>query len=211
MQAYEVAPDLWVWTGRHEEIGHDVVSVYLKAGSEILLIDPILPPEDPEGFWRALDRDVLPIEGVEVHVLLTAPSHTRNSREMLDRYPGSRLWAQRSALEAVESHGVAVTDRFEPGDPLPGGLGAYPSGKPNEVVFWIPEHRTLVIGNVVFHPSEGGIALPPAAWLPEGTAHEQLRAALAPLLALGPERLLVGHGDPVLEHAGEALRQLVEH
>ncbi len=208
MEAYEVAPDLWVWTGRLEQIGSDVASVYLLAGREIVLIDPILPPEDPEGFWAALDRDVVPIEA-DVHVLLTAASHTRNAREMLERYPGGRLWAARDATAAVESHGVAVTDPFAPGDTLPGGVSAHASGKAGEVVFWLPAQRALVVGNVLFAGDDGRPVLCPEKWLPEGTTQEDLRVAVRPLLELAPELLLLSHGKPVLEQAGDALRPLL--
>src|SRR5215472_9486659 len=77
VEAFELAPDLWRWTGRRDTIGADVSCVYYRIGRDVLLFDPLLPPEDPEGFWRALDRDVLPIEG-RVHVLVTCPQHTRS-------------------------------------------------------------------------------------------------------------------------------------
>src|SRR5262249_28251585 len=127
MDAIELAPDLWWWTGRRETIGADVGSTYYKTGRFVLLFDPLLPPEDPEGFWRALDRDVLP--GDEVHVLVTRASHERSSQEMLARYPGSKRW--------------------RPGDEPPAGVVALPAGRPDEVVFWIPEHRALVVGDAL--------------------------------------------------------------
>jgi hypothetical protein len=206
VDAREVAPDLWVWTGQLESIGREAASVYLKAEQEILLFDPILPPEDPEGFWKALDRDVVPIDA-DVHVVLTAPSHTRDTAAMIARYPGARLWAAIDAVEAVEDHGVAVTDRFSPGDPLPAGVVAYASGKPPEVVFWLPGARALVVGNVIVSGEEGPM-LTPEQWLPAGTSQADLRAALEPLAGLEPELLLLSHGEPVLAGGAAALRAL---
>src|SRR5262249_3859926 len=146
----------------------EVGSIYYKTGSEILLIDPLLPPEDPEGFWRALDRDVMP--GENVLVLLTARSHTRSAHEMAGRYAGGRLW---------DSHG---------GAPPPAGMAARGSGRSSEVVFWIPEHRALVIGDVLVGDGAGGLKLGRGAGAREADA-------LRPLLELEPALVLPSHGE----------------
>ena len=169
MEAFELAPDFWRWTGRRDTIGAEVSSVYYKTGSEILLFDPLLPPEDPDGFWLALDRDVLP--GDTVLVLLTARSHTRSAHEMAGRYAGSRVW---------DAHG---------GVPLPAGVAARPTGRTSEVVFWIPEHRALVIGDVLAGDGSGGLKLGRGA----GAREVQ---ALRPLLELEPAFVLPSHGEP---------------
>src|SRR5262245_51240659 len=135
MRAVELAPGLWRWTGRRDTIGADVGSVYYKTGRFVVLFDPPLPPEDPEGFWRALDRDVGP--GDEVHVLVTRESHARSSDEMLARYPGAKRW--------------------QPGDEAPAGITAITAGRPDEVAFWIPEHRALVVGDAIVGDGSGGL------------------------------------------------------
>ena len=169
METFELAPDLWRWTGRRETIGAEVSSVYYKTGSEILLFDPLLPPEDPDGFWRALDRDVLP--GDTVLVLLTARSHTRSAHEMAGRYPGSRVW---------DAHGERAAA---------GGREGTPDRPDSEVVFWIPEHRALVIGDVLAGDGSGGLKLGRGA----GAREVQ---ALRPLLELEPAFVLPSHGEP---------------
>jgi hypothetical protein len=175
LKAFELAPDLWRWTGRRDTIGAEVSSVYYKTGSDVLLFDPLLPPEDPEGFWRALDRDVLP--GDSVLVLLTARSHTRSAHEMAGRYPGGRVW---------DTHG---------GVPLPAGVAAHPSGRTTEVVFWIPQHRALVLGDVLVGDGAGGLKLG------RGSGAREV-AALRPLLELEPALVLPSHGDPPDDPAG---------
>jgi hypothetical protein len=175
VEATELAHGLWWWTGRHDGIGADVGCVYYKTGNSVLLFDPLLPPEDPEGFWRALDRDVLPND--DVHVLVTRPSHTRSADAMLERYAGARRW--------------------ERGEPLPGGVAALPSGRPDEVLFWIPEHRALVVGDALAGDGQGGLRLT----VPE------LADALRPLLELDVALVLVSHGEPV--RGAGALRALL--
>ena len=104
MDAYEIAPDFWGWTGRHDGLGADVSSFDHRTGQDVLLFDPLPPPEDPDGFWKALDRDVVPIDA-RVHVLITAPSHTRSAAAMVERYPGARVWAGTRAGKASRSVG----------------------------------------------------------------------------------------------------------
>jgi glyoxylase-like metal-dependent hydrolase (beta-lactamase superfamily II) len=45
----------------------------------------------------------------------------------------------------------------------------------------------------------------PKSWLPEGKGHAELVESLRPLLELPVERVLVSHGEPVLEDGGAAL------
>jgi hypothetical protein len=45
----------------------------------------------------------------------------------------------------------------------------------------------------------------PESWLPKSTRHPELAESLAPLLALPVERILVSHGEPVLENGRDAL------
>jgi glyoxylase-like metal-dependent hydrolase (beta-lactamase superfamily II) len=204
MEAAEIAPGLWRWTCFYGEWKHDVGCVYHERTGEICLIDPLVPPQDAAHFWAALDRDAQRVGGT-VHVLVTIFWHTRSARDVVERY-GAHVWAPASAKAAVARRAGVVTDPFRPGDPLPGGIEAFASGRPNEVVYWLPEHRALVPGDVLLDAGSGGVRLCPASWLPRGTGHAELRRALTPLLALDPERILVSHGQPVLAGGREALR-----
>jgi hypothetical protein len=174
LEAFELAPGFWRWTGRRDTIGAEVSSVYYKSGTEILLFDPLLPPEDPDVFWRALDRDVLP--GDIVLVVLTARSHTRSAHLIAGRYPGGRVW-----------------DEHEAG-PLPAGVAAHPSGRASEAVFWIPEHRALVIGDVLVGDGADGLALG------RGAGAREIEA-LRPLVDLEPALVLPSHGEPPVDAA----------
>ena len=80
MVVQEVAAGLWRWTGEHPEWTpeqggpegweRDVGCVYYEAPEAVVLFDPLVPPEDEERFWRALDRDVERV-GKPVCVLAT--------------------------------------------------------------------------------------------------------------------------------------------
>lgn len=126
VDVYELAPGLWRWTRRQGEGGQDAGCVYYERGGEICLFDPLVPPEDPDRFWAALDRDVERAGGA-VHVLLTESSEPRSAGEIVARY-GARLWVA--------------------GDPLPKGVQVFGAGGPGDRVFWLPAHRALVLGEL---------------------------------------------------------------
>jgi glyoxylase-like metal-dependent hydrolase (beta-lactamase superfamily II) len=203
MDVLEVAPGLWQWTGYHEEWKQDVGSVYYESPDGVVLIDPIVPPEDTERFWRALDRDVTAAGGT-VHVLVTVFWHTRNTREVVERY-AARVWAPARGKQAIARRAGAVTDAFGDGDPLPGGIVALRTVRAAEVVYWLPEHRALVPGDVLLGDGAGGIRLCPQSWLPQGRTQAQLAESLRRLLELPAERVLLSHGQPVLSNARGAL------
>jgi glyoxylase-like metal-dependent hydrolase (beta-lactamase superfamily II) len=209
MQVTRIAEGLWRWTAYYAEWRDNVGCVYYEAPNAIVLIDPLVPSEPSEAarFWEALDRDVRDAD-VPVHVLVTVFWHARSAGAVVRRY-GGRLHAVSRARAAIERRTDAVTDVFRPGDALPGGVEALPSGRATEVVYWIPQHRALVPGDVILGREGGGLRLCPESWLPAGVGHAQLRSVLAPLLELPVERVLVSHGEPVSENAlarlGEAL------
>jgi hypothetical protein len=90
MEVLRVAPGLWRWTGYHEEWKEDVGCVYYEAPGAVVLIDPIVPPEDEERFWTALDHDV-ERAGRPVHVLVTIYWHTRSAKQIVERYGVGRF------------------------------------------------------------------------------------------------------------------------
>jgi glyoxylase-like metal-dependent hydrolase (beta-lactamase superfamily II) len=204
----ELAGGLWRWTGFHSEWKQVVGSVYFEAPDAIVLIDPLVPPEDQEKFWKALDRDVKRV-GKPVHVLITVFWHTRDTREVAARY-GASVWAPSRGRPAIERRAGSVTEVFRPGDALPGGVVPLATARAAEVVFWIPEHRTVVPGDVILGAEGGGLRLCPPSWLPEGVGHAKLRESLKPLLDLPAERVLVSHGEPVLKRGRAALKRMLE-
>jgi glyoxylase-like metal-dependent hydrolase (beta-lactamase superfamily II) len=206
----EIAPGLWRWTGYHPDWEEDVGSVYYETNDGAVLIDPLVPPDGGEHFWRSLDRDVKRAGGT-LHVLVTVFWHTRDAAAMVERY-SARVWAPRRGRAAIERRAGTVTDPFGPDDALPGGVQALPTARAAEVVYWLPDHRALVPGDVLLGAgAKGGgtrstrLRMCPDSWLPEKTSQETLARSLRPLLDLPIERILVSHGEPVLTGGGGAL------
>ena len=205
MEVTRIAAGLWRWSTYYAEWWAEVGSVYVEADDAIVLVDPLVPEErdEAERFWRALDRDVERV-AAPVHVLVTVFWHLRSAAEIVRRYRG-RLHAVSRARAAVERRAGLESDVFRPGEPLPAGVEALPSGRATEVVLWVPAHAALVPGDVLLGDTSGGVRLCPESWLPNGVGHAELRTALAPLLELPVERVLVSHGEPVLENGRAAL------
>jgi glyoxylase-like metal-dependent hydrolase (beta-lactamase superfamily II) len=185
VQVREIATGLWYWTGRHpawtpadggpDGWEQEVGCVYYEAPDAVVLFDPLVPMEDRDRFYAALDRDVEDA-GRPVRILLTVDCHGRSSQELAERY-GATIGEVPAGVEVA--------------------LEAW-----NERVFWIPEHRALVFGDVVLG-RDGGLRVP-RAWI--GDEHYvAVVDGLRPLLDLPVERALVAHGEPLLEGAHEAL------
>jgi hypothetical protein len=196
----ELAPGLWRWTAPHPEWtpdqggpegwDEDVAAYYCEANGELLLIDPIVPADaaDRVRFWEALDRDVARIGSP--HVLLTGVWHVRNSDEILRRYRDARLWAPGGETEPLPGGAVAIE----------GVIDGYA-----EALIWLPSHAALVSGDTLLGGGPAGVRLCPESWR-EGTDTAVVRKSLRERLAgLPVERVLVSHGEPVLEGGRQAL------
>ena len=207
-----LADGLWRWTVYYEEWRDTVGCVYYEAPDAIVLIDPLVPAEASEAkrFWEALDRDVARV-ALPVHVYVTVFWHVRSAGEIVGRYDGTLHAPSRARAANEKRAGVARQSVFRPGDALPGGVEALATGRSTEVVYWIPEHRALVPGDVLLGAEGGGLRLCPPSWLPASVTHAKLREALKPLLDLPVERVLVSHGEPVTAAAGARLREALTH
>jgi glyoxylase-like metal-dependent hydrolase (beta-lactamase superfamily II) len=102
-----------------------------------------------------------------------------------------------------------VTERVGEAE-LPGGIEAFPAARRGEVVYWLPEHRALAVGDVLLgagakpRATDEPLRLCPERWLGK-KSHEDLKESLRPLLELPVEQVLVSHGEPLLEDGRAAL------
>jgi hypothetical protein len=187
----EIAPGLRRWTGWHDHWEEDVGSVALETSDGLVFFDPIDPP-------RELGRPD--------HVLLTVYWHARSAGDVSAQH----VWAPARSNRPLQSRGIEVTDPFKAGSELPGGLQAFQTARSAEVLYWIPDHRALVVGDVLLgagakpQATAAPLRLCPERWLGKST-HDDLRKTLRPLLDLPVELVLVSHGDPVLSGGKHAL------
>lgn len=160
-----------------------------------MLVDPLDPP---------------PVVRRPEHVLLTVFWHGRSTGEL----DAAHVWAPSRSAQPLRNRGVDVTDVFRAGDELPDGIRAFATPRAAEVVYWLPQHRALAVGDVLLgagakpRATDDALRLCPEGWLGKGT-HDELRAALRPLLELPVERILISHGAPILRDGGAALEAVL--
>ena len=189
--AVEIAPGLHRWTGWHEEWREDVGSVAVETDDGRIFIDPLAAPADL---------------GTPDHVLLTVYWHGRGAAAA----GAARVWAPTRSAGPLRHREIPVTDAFREGDHLPGGIQAIQTPRTAEVVYWLPDHKAVVVGDVLLgagakpNATTERLRLCPERWLGVAT-HDDLREALSPLLELAVESVLVSHGEPVVTGGGRAL------
>ena len=140
-----------------------------ETDDEIVLIDPFLPQDgsfDPHG--------------KTVRVLLTQGAHHRGTAEVVERY-GASVWTPPHAVWRKIPN-PATTDE------LPAGVEALElDGEPQQVIFFIREHATLVTGDVL--TGRDGVM---HVFVDEAD-REPLLASLERIAELPIERVIVPH------------------
>jgi glyoxylase-like metal-dependent hydrolase (beta-lactamase superfamily II) len=195
----ELQTGLWYWTATHPEWtpantegwGPEVSSYAIDDGEQLLLIDPVDPPNEI----------VELAAGRETAIVLTNPWHERDARNLVERL-GAPVFVPRpddfnddvewlrADLERLENEGRVISA----GDRLPVGVEVFPGRLPNDLVLWVEGRRALVVGDTLVDRGDG-LELP-ADWQPEGVTREQAIETLRPLLELPVERVLPTHGAP---------------
>jgi glyoxylase-like metal-dependent hydrolase (beta-lactamase superfamily II) len=168
-----------------EDWPQEVPVVRYETEDEVVLIDPFLPPDggfDPRG--------------KPVRVLLTQGAHYRGTADFVERY-GASVWAPpRAQWRKIPN--PATTDE------LPQGVEAIElDGEPQQVVFWIREHSTLVSGDVL-SGTGGGLHV-----FVDEAEREPLLAALERIAELPIERVIIPHGDLVSRDGAARIRDAV--
>jgi glyoxylase-like metal-dependent hydrolase (beta-lactamase superfamily II) len=153
----------------------EVPVVRYDTDDAVVLIDPFLPPDG-----------TFDPHGKPVRVLLTAPWHERGTPDFVERF-GASVWP-RTTTE------------------LPAGVQAVsPDGDPVETLFFVPEHRVLVTGDV-FSGTGGRFHV---FFADEVDDREAYLRSLERLADLPVERVIVAHGEPILADGAARIRAAV--
>jgi hypothetical protein len=211
----KLAKDLWRWTARHPEwhpgeFGSEVACFALRADDDIVLIDPLLPP-DPGPVLSLIEANL----GDRLSILITVPYHVRSSEELARRFgkdADTGIWGHPACAKRMDD--TSAFHHFEPGDELPAGITAHAIGKPrrHETPLHVPSHEALVFGDAV---AETGGRL--VVWATskvdekvERFHRERFNPTLEPLLELDFDRVLVTHGRPIAKGGKKALRKALD-
>jgi hypothetical protein len=209
----ELLPGLWRWTARHPEwhpgeFGKDVAAFAVKAGEDLLLIDPLLPSE-PDRVHELIESQL----GGRLAILITIPYHVRSSEELWKRYrrdAETAIWGHPRLARRLEDDSGFVP--MDPETDLPGGVTAHAIGKPRrfELPLHLPSHDALAFGDAIAEVGDGDLRM----WSNEPVDdhwrawyRDAFAPTLEPLLDLDFEHVLVTHGEPVLGAGREGLRE----
>ena len=193
----ELARGLRRWIAWHEEWAQDVGSLAVSTQDGLALIDPLDPPPEVRN---------------PKHILLTVFWHSRSAGEL----GADHVWATQKMARRLHNRGVEVTDTFEPGDELLGGIRPFETARDGEVIYWLPDQRAVVVGDVLLgagakpHPVAEPLRLCPERWLGKGATHKDLKKSLQPVLELPVEIVLPSHGEPIIRGGKDALAALLE-
>jgi hypothetical protein len=206
-----LADGLWRWTARHPEwhpgeFGSEVASFAVTTGDDLLLIDPLLPPE-PQSVLDLIDE----VLGRRVAILISIPYHVRSSEDIWRRYrdrTDCAIWGHAACAKRLRDR--KGFHQIELGVPLPAGVSAHAIGRPRrqETPLYIPSQGALVFGDAVVEVdgrlrvwATGKVDQRRVRWY-----RERFNPTLEPLLEIDFDRVLVTHGQPVLADGRAELR-----
>jgi glyoxylase-like metal-dependent hydrolase (beta-lactamase superfamily II) len=168
-----------------EDWPEEVPVVRYETDEEVVLIDPLLPPDDN-----------FDPHGKPVCVLLTQGAHYRGTADFVERF-GASVWAPPRARWRKRPNPSTS-------DELPPGVEAIElDGEPQQVVFFIREHATLVSGDVL-----SGVGGRLHVFVDEADP-ERLVPALDALAELPIEQVIIPHGELILSDGAARIRQAV--
>ena len=221
----ELAPGLWIWACRHPEwspgeFGAEVVSFAARGTDDtLLLIDPLLPSGE------GADTEVLELIDAEagraarVAIPITITYHVRSAQRLWERLgPGGAghevtICGHPAVAKRLGSSATAF-EPIDPGVPLPGGAVGHSIGKRKrfETPLELPAHEAVVFGDSVVGV-EGGLRVWSAKPIDEKVLafyRESFNPTLEPIAEREPRRVLVTHGESILEGGAAALRRAIE-
>jgi hypothetical protein len=184
VETTRIADGLWRWTAvhprwehwpNHEREAREVGCVYYEADDATVLVDPLLPAGHENDFFRHLDADI-ERRGLPVVILLTADWHRRSADELAERYDARIGGVPPAGVEEVAIEG----------------------SDERQVAYFIRPHAALVVAEIFGVDIDGGLYVGQS---PALVRPSELEASLARIMELPIERLLVSHGEPVLEDA----------
>ena len=215
----QIAPDLFHWTARHPEWhpgewGAEVGSYAALTETELLVIDPLLPADEPDPVLAELDARL----AERVSILITIGYHVRSTEALWERWRGDvpvEIYGPPQAGRRLPGGARKAFRELEPADEGPAGARVFRIGRPvrGERPLWLPTHAALAFGDALVANPAGELRMWDLEPLTEHRAsfyRDRFAPTLRPMLELPVERVLVTHGAPILEDAAAALRRAVD-
>ncbi len=158
-----------------------VTSYALDDGEQLVIVDPITPPQDL--IQLATER--------ETTIVLTCPWHERDAAQLSATL---ELPVYSPPPDGVARKLGDSATVFRAGDRLPCGLDALTGMEDSDLVLWSAHHRALIAGDTLVARGEG-LAFP-TDWVDSERDAAAIKQGLLPLLELDVELVLPTHGLP---------------
>lgn len=206
----ELRTGLWHWQAPHpdwtagEPWGQAVSSYALDDGEQVLLFDPLAPPDK----IVELAAERRPV------IVLTAPWHERDTQSLVERL-GAPVFTPPpdTQLDLMQKFGVTAEQAaggspdiawlladgggeahlYAAGDRLPIGIEAFPGREHNDLVLWIERGEAVISGDTLVDFGKG---LQIGDWLRADVSRDEVADGLRPLLTRPVAAVLPTHGAP---------------
>ena len=152
----ELAEGLWSWPARHPDwhpgaFGAEVISFAVRTPEALLLIDPLLPDDDPDPVLELLDTEAAAAARIVIPITITY--HVRSTEPLWERYRDRHEVSIRGHPATSRRLGAAAKafTPMSPGEALPGGAVPHAIGKPRryEQPLHLPSHDAVLFGDAV--------------------------------------------------------------
>ncbi|WNG21306.1 MBL fold metallo-hydrolase [Cystobacter fuscus] len=190
----QVVPGIHRWSVEDDRIGgvHSEAYAVVSDDGAVTLIDPL-----------PIAADALNALGRVEAIVLTAGNHQRAAWSLRKTF-GAPVWAPVNAHGLEDSPDATYTN----GDNLPGGLVAYHTPGPAEVMFtlWKERPRSVVfLSDLLTHDEQGTPRFVDSQYQDDPA---RTRASVRRILEHLPvEVVCFAHGRPILHDGAAALRQ----
>jgi hypothetical protein len=213
----EVLGGVWAWSARHPEwhpgeFGARVTSWALDVREAALLVDPLIPLDEPGPALALIDR--LAVTSGRAAVLITIPYHVRSAEAIRERLvaAGIEVTVHGHAACRKRLGSTAGFAELEPGLELPGGAVGYAIGRPRrfEMPLYLPSHDAIAFGDAIVGTGNGL-----RMWTAKGEVDEpaerfyseRFAPTLTPLAELRAANVLVSHGPSAIGDGADQLER----
>ena len=183
----ETRPGVYFWQAPHPDWVPDdgwaeiVTSYALDDGEQLVVIDPLAPPQEFEDF--AAKR--------QTTIVLTCQWHRRDGEQLAARIEAP-IYAPPPNRD---DHELPVDGiRYGPGDGLPSGIEAICGLDETDLVLYSAQHRAVIAGDTLIDRGEGLIL--PRDWADKRSGPGPIIERLVPLLQRDIAVVLPTHGLP---------------
>jgi glyoxylase-like metal-dependent hydrolase (beta-lactamase superfamily II) len=197
-QMKELLSGIFTWPWFSAPHGYNFNGYLLCDADGSLCIDPVEPTD------QVLEE--LEAYGV-AKIILTNRNHSRAANKLRAR-TGARTAIHPADARHARSEGAELDAELKVGEKVgPLIIIGVPGKSAGEIALHWPERKILIVGDAVIGNPPGHCGL-----LPDRVVDDpaRLRASVGGLLALDFDTLLVGDGEPILQHAKKRLSELTQ-